>query len=103
MGRGSKIHWIGFFNPLAKAQRSSRKRSTTRESDRQRIHEYVNRDFVVVDLSIADMERLTCVCIAVDRLAQSVDRTTNRKLGQLNVSTSLIEVIDNYDILNESG
>ena len=32
------------------------------------------------------------VCIAVDSLAQSVDNMTDRKLGQLNLSTADMEL-----------
>ena len=47
---------------------------------------------MVTSLSITDMELSTCVCIAVDRRAQSVDRRTNRKLGQLSLLTGLLEL-----------
>jgi len=47
---------------------------------------------VVVSLSTADMELSTSVCTAVNKLARSIDKKTNRKLGQLNLSTGLLEL-----------
>ena len=47
---------------------------------------------MVVSLSIADMELSTGIFIVVDRLDQSVNKRTNRKFGQLSLSTDLLEL-----------
>ena len=56
---------------------------------------------MVVSLLITDVELSIGVCIVVDRLAQSVDMKTNRKLGQLSLHTGLIGTADNCSVLGE--